>query len=49
MAPCITAAVLMFILGLIGGMFTFAIYSTRRDNKFYDRGYKQAEIDGELH
>ena len=49
MAECITITVGMFILGFIVGFGTMAGLSTMRNNKFYERGYKDAQQNEELH
>ena len=47
-AECIVAVVGMFILGFIVGFGTMAGLSTMRNNRFYERGYKQCQADEEL-
>ena len=45
MAECITITVGMFLLGFIVGFGTMAGLSTMRNNRFYERGYKQCQAD----
>ena len=49
MAEYIVAAVGMFILGTITGIFVIALVSGGRYEKGYEDGYNQSQINGELH